>query len=70
MNVESLCGLKVSNGSDGFTISKAKGEIGTGHEDLLSGAEVAAAAEEKETHAFEVDPAQVIYKIFLKSNTS
>lgn len=50
---------EVSNGSDGFTISKAKGEIGTGHEDLLSGAEVAAAAEEKETHAFEVDPAQV-----------
>lgn len=37
------------------------GEIGTGHEDLLKGAEVAAAAEEKETHAFEVDPSQVMY---------
>lgn len=37
------------------------GEIGTGHEDLLNGAEVAAAAEEKETHAFEVDPSQVMY---------
>lgn len=31
---------------------------------------MAAAAEEKETHAFEVDPAQVIYKSFLKLNTS
>jgi DNA excision repair protein ERCC-3 len=36
------------------------GEIGTGHEDLLNQAEVAAAAEEKETHAFEIDPSQVM----------
>jgi hypothetical protein len=28
---------------------------------LLNEAEVAAAAEEKEAHAFEIDPAQVIY---------
>ncbi|KAE8055361.1 hypothetical protein FH972_012202 [Carpinus fangiana] len=48
-----------SNGTDGFTISKSMGEIGTGHEDLLNQAEVAAAAEEKETHAFEIDPSQV-----------
>ncbi|XP_038679973.1 general transcription and DNA repair factor IIH helicase subunit XPB1-like isoform X4 [Tripterygium wilfordii] len=47
-----------SHGSDGFTISKAAGEIGTSDE-LLNEAELAAAAEEKETHSFEIDPAQV-----------
>lgn len=31
------------------------------HEDLLNGAELAAAAEEKETHSFEIDPSQVPY---------
>lgn len=31
----------------------------TGHDGLLNEAELAAAAEEKETHAFEIDPAQV-----------
>lgn len=50
-----------SNGSDGFTISKSIGEIGTGHEDLLNGAEVATAVQEKETHAFEIDPSQVMH---------
>ncbi|KAK6251328.1 Helicase/UvrB [Theobroma cacao] len=48
-----------AHGSDGFTISKAAGEIGTGHDGLLNEAELAAATEEKETHAFEIDPAQV-----------
>ncbi|EEF51222.1 general transcription and DNA repair factor IIH helicase subunit XPB1 isoform X2 [Ricinus communis] len=45
------------NGS--FTISKTAGEIGTSHDGLLNEAELAAAAEEKETHSFEVDPSQV-----------
>ncbi|BFG31764.1 hypothetical protein CerSpe_180380 [Prunus speciosa] len=48
-----------SRGSDGFTISKTMGEIGAGPSDLLNEAELAAVAEEKETHAFEVDPTQV-----------
>ncbi|XP_078160898.1 general transcription and DNA repair factor IIH helicase/translocase subunit XPB1-like [Carex rostrata] len=44
---------------EGFTVSKSLGEIETGHEELLNGIELAAAAEDKETHSFEVDPAQV-----------
>ncbi|MED6119764.1 General transcription and DNA repair factor IIH helicase subunit xpb1 [Stylosanthes scabra] len=44
---------------DGFTISKAAGEIEGRHDELLNEAEVAAAAEEKETHAFEINPSQV-----------
>ncbi|XP_068642462.1 general transcription and DNA repair factor IIH helicase/translocase subunit XPB1-like [Aristolochia californica] len=49
-----------SKGSDAFSVSKILGEIeSSGHEELLEGANVAAAAEEKETHAFEIDPAQV-----------
>lgn len=35
------------------------GEIGNGPDDLLNGAELAAAAEEKEAHSFEIDPSQV-----------
>lgn len=46
-------------GNDGFTISKSLGEIEGRHEELLNEAQLAAAAEEKEAHAFEVDPAQV-----------
>ncbi|RWV98114.1 hypothetical protein GW17_00039060 [Ensete ventricosum] len=49
------------HGAETFTISKAVREIQGGHEDLLNGAELAAAAEEKETHSFEIDPAQVPY---------
>ncbi|KAJ3670649.1 hypothetical protein LUZ60_008075 [Juncus effusus] len=45
--------------ADAFTVNKGLGEIKTGHEDLLSGMELAAAAEEKETHSFEIDPNQV-----------
>ncbi|KAL1827104.1 hypothetical protein DCAR_0206261 [Daucus carota subsp. sativus] len=48
-----------SEGNDGFTISKSLGEIEGRHEELLNEAQLAAAAEEKEAHAFEVDPAQV-----------
>ncbi|KAK2664121.1 hypothetical protein Ddye_002695 [Dipteronia dyeriana] len=50
---------EAANYGDGFTISKAAGEIATAHDGLLNEAELAAVAEEKETHAFEVDPAQV-----------
>ncbi|PON84542.1 Helicase XPB/Ssl [Trema orientale] len=46
-------------GNDGFTISKSMGEMGNGHDGLLNEAELAAAAEEKETHSFEIDPSQV-----------
>lgn len=48
-----------AHGSDGFTISKSVGEIENGHNELLNEAELAAVAEEKETHSFEIDPAQV-----------
>lgn len=47
------------HGSDGFAIGKSLGELENGHSELLNEAELAAAAEEKETHCFEVDPAQV-----------
>lgn len=47
------------DGSQGFTIGKSLGEVETGHSELLNEAELAAAAEEKGTHAFEVDPTQV-----------
>ncbi|CAO2820137.1 unnamed protein product [Amaranthus hypochondriacus] len=50
---------EAAHGTDGFTVSKALSEMGGGHDDLLSEAELAAVAEEKETHAFEIDPAQV-----------
>ncbi|KAL2902058.1 General transcription and DNA repair factor IIH helicase subunit XPB1 [Bienertia sinuspersici] len=50
---------ETAHGADGFTISKSLNEIGGGHDDLVSEAELSAAAEEKETHAFEIDPAQV-----------
>ncbi|PKU76852.1 DNA repair helicase XPB1 [Dendrobium catenatum] len=39
-------------------LSKTPGEMDT-HSGLLDGADLAAAAEEKETHSFEIDPAQV-----------
>ncbi|XP_008788735.2 general transcription and DNA repair factor IIH helicase subunit XPB1 [Phoenix dactylifera] len=48
-----------SQGGEAFTISRTAGEIEGGHEELLNGAEFAAAAEEKETHSFEIDPSQV-----------
>lgn len=51
--------LQGSRGADGFTLGKSAGEIEGTHEELLNEAELAAAAEEKETHAFEIDPTQV-----------
>lgn len=50
---------ELSHGTDGFTVGKGLSEIGGGHDALLNEAELAAAAEEKETHSFEIDPAQV-----------
>ena len=47
--------------ADGFTVSKAAGEIEGRHDELMNEAEVAAAAEEKEAHSFEIDPSQVLY---------
>ncbi|KAL2342735.1 hypothetical protein Fmac_004020 [Flemingia macrophylla] len=48
-----------SANGDGFTISKTAGEIEGTHDELLNEAEVAAVAEEKEAHSFEIDPSQV-----------
>ncbi|XP_038874425.1 general transcription and DNA repair factor IIH helicase subunit XPB1 [Benincasa hispida] len=48
-----------SRGNGDFTISKTAGELGSRHEGLLNEAEAAAAAEERETHSFEIDPSQV-----------
>lgn len=42
-------------------VSKALGEIEGGHDELLEGVDLAAATEEKETHSFEIDPAQVAF---------
>lgn len=50
-----------SRGNGEFTISKTAGELGSRHEGLLNEAEAAAAAEERETHSFEIDPSQVIW---------
>nr|GEV95403.1 DNA repair helicase XPB1 [Tanacetum cinerariifolium] len=44
---------------DVFTISKTVGEIEGTHDELLDEAQLAAVAEEKEAHSFEIDPAQV-----------
>ncbi|XP_072075414.1 uncharacterized protein [Arachis hypogaea] len=44
---------------DGFAISKAADKIEGIHGKLLNEAEVAAAIEEKETHAFEINPFQL-----------
>ncbi|KAL8200922.1 hypothetical protein R6Q57_012261 [Mikania cordata] len=46
-------------GGDGFTVSRSIGEIEGTHDELLNEAQLAAAAEEKEAHSFEIDPAQV-----------
>ncbi|KAJ9549876.1 hypothetical protein OSB04_022419 [Centaurea solstitialis] len=47
-----------NEGSDGFTVSRTIGEIEGTHDDLLNEAQLAAAAEEKEAHSFEIDPGQ------------
>ncbi|KAF6159115.1 hypothetical protein GIB67_032732 [Kingdonia uniflora] len=45
--------------NDSFTISKKLEEVEGCHDELLNEIDVAAAAEEKESHAFEIKPAQV-----------
>uniref|UniRef100_A0A7C9DV12 DNA 3'-5' helicase n=1 Tax=Opuntia streptacantha TaxID=393608 RepID=A0A7C9DV12_OPUST len=50
---------EASHGTDGFMIGKGLTEMGSSHDGLLNEAELAAAGEEKETHSFEIDPAQV-----------
>ncbi|KAK4488311.1 hypothetical protein RD792_004067 [Penstemon davidsonii] len=47
------------HGSDDFTVGKSSREIESAHDELLNEAELAAVTEEKETHSFEIDPAQV-----------
>ncbi|KAK4488301.1 hypothetical protein RD792_004057 [Penstemon davidsonii] len=47
------------HGSDDSTVGKSSREIESAHDELLNEAELAAVTEEKETHSFEVDPAQV-----------
>lgn len=46
-------------GGDMFTISKAPNEIGGSHTELIGTEDITAVIEEKETHSFEIDPAQV-----------
>lgn len=52
-------------GGDGFTVSRSIGEIEGTHDELLNEAQLAAAAEEKEAHSFEIDPSQVYFIISL-----
>nr|XP_043606022.1 general transcription and DNA repair factor IIH helicase subunit XPB1-like [Erigeron canadensis] len=48
-----------NEGGDGFTVGKTTGEIEGTHDELLNEAQLAAVAEEKEAHSFEIDPAHV-----------
>ncbi|KAM0015543.1 putative DNA helicase chromatin remodeling SNF2 family [Helianthus debilis subsp. tardiflorus] len=48
-----------NEGGDAFTISRSMGEIDGTHDELLNEVQLAAAAEEKEAHSFEIDPSQV-----------
>ncbi|GKB28737.1 DNA repair helicase XPB1 [Tanacetum coccineum] len=50
--------LKLAGGY-GFTFSRAIGETECTHDELLNETQLVAAAEEKELHSFEIDPAQV-----------
>lgn len=45
-------------------MGKASGELEAGPGELLTEAELAAAAEEKETHSFEIDPALVNFPLW------
>ncbi|PWA54425.1 DNA repair helicase [Artemisia annua] len=49
----------LDEGGDESTFSKAIGKTECTHDELLIGTQLAAAAEEKELHSFEIDPAQV-----------
>lgn len=46
-------------GDDEFVVNKALSEMSGSHAGLLNEDELAAAAEEKESHSFEIDPSQV-----------
>ncbi|XP_076891697.1 general transcription and DNA repair factor IIH helicase/translocase subunit XPB1 isoform X3 [Bidens hawaiensis] len=48
-----------NEGGDGFTVSRSTGELEGTHDELLNEAQLAAVAEEKEAHSFEIDSAQV-----------
>ncbi|KAJ0427459.1 putative DNA helicase chromatin remodeling SNF2 family [Helianthus annuus] len=48
-----------NEGGDGFNVSRTIGEIEGTHDELLNEAQLAAVAEEKEAHSFEIDPSQV-----------
>jgi len=41
-------------------LARCRGENISTHDELLNEAKVAAAAEEKETHSFEIDPSKVM----------
>ncbi|CAI9273672.1 unnamed protein product [Lactuca saligna] len=57
---EVISRARISNEvDDGFAVSRSVGEVDGRHEELLTEAQLAAAAEEKEAHSFEIDPAQV-----------
>lgn len=57
---EVISRARIANeGTDGFTVSKSMGETEGVHDELLNEAQLAAAAEEKEAHSFEIDPTQV-----------
>lgn len=50
-------------GDDGFSVSKGLNELESGQHGLLDESELAA-AEEKESHSFEIDPSKVASIIF------
>ncbi|XP_050377429.1 general transcription and DNA repair factor IIH helicase subunit XPB1-like [Argentina anserina] len=56
---ESRINSEGPQGNEGFTVSTMMGETGAGPSDLLNEAEMATVADEKETHAFEIDPSKV-----------
>ncbi|KAJ7521765.1 hypothetical protein O6H91_19G067000 [Diphasiastrum complanatum] len=56
--VSNELGMSVPDGST-FMLSKSVPEIGGADQEILAGEGLAAAAEEKELHSFEIDPAQV-----------
>jgi len=47
------------NGGNMFTVSKVPSEMGGSHTELIGTKDITAVIEEKETHSFEIDPAQV-----------
>ncbi|KAF5734805.1 DNA repair helicase XPB1 [Tripterygium wilfordii] len=54
---------RARSASEVYPLVKAAGKIGTSDE-LLNEAGLAAEAEEKETHSFEIGPSQKIFKLY------